>query len=256
MRALVTASVLLALGCLDSEVRAADERQLRCLADSEAAQRLRLSGKLVGARERFVRCAHAECPPVVRQDCEGALAGVDAALPTVIVAARDAEGRDVRAVRVTVDGEPFAQALDGRSIPIDPGAHTFRYESEGYVSVEQPVVVREAEKQRFLEVHLVPTPARQDSARAPLGAYALAGVAAAALLVGSYFGVRALADYQSMQDRCGALHDCTNDEAAAVRRRAVIADVSFGVALVTGAISAWLFLRRPASPQSAGVARF
>src|SRR5262249_37200287 len=158
------------------------------LSNSESAQRAYLAGKLRDARERFVLCARADCPSVVREDCETSLAQVDAKQPTVVVVARDATGHDLWDVRVYLDGLRLLDRLDGRSVPVDPGAHTFRYVADGYGAVEESVVVREGERQRVLQVQLA---LAQESAR-PVPAFALAGIAAVALGVGAYFGVRAL----------------------------------------------------------------
>src|SRR5262249_37587444 len=148
--------------------------------------------------------AHAECPLLVRQDCETSLAEVERALPTVIVVARDAEARDVRSVRVLVDGAVLVDGLDGRSVAVDPGAHTFRFEAEGYGAVREPIVGREGEKQRLLEVRFGAPRREEPKTAPPASAFVLAGIGALALGLGSYFGVRALVDYNAMKDGCGA----------------------------------------------------
>ena len=245
---------VLAFASVAPQARAADDKRLQCLSDSEAAQRLRNAGKLVLARERFLQCGREECPALVRQDCETSLEGVESALPSVIVVARDPLGRDLRNVRVAVDGAHLTQSLDGRSMPVDPGAHTFRCEAEGYRAVEQSILLREGEKQRIVEVRLAPLPQARASGP-PAAAYVLGGVAVACLAVGGYFGVRALSDYQDMKDRCGATQTCTTAEASSVRGHAIAADIAFGVALVTGAVSGWLFLRPP-RPTDAALVTF
>src|SRR5271163_1557459 len=80
----------------------ADDRSEKkaCIAASEDAQQLKLDGKLTQARQRLFACARAECPAVVRQDCAQWIAQVNAELPTVVLGARDAEGRDLIEARV------------------------------------------------------------------------------------------------------------------------------------------------------------
>src|SRR5262245_25347194 len=98
-RAFVVAAALVAVVC--SRASAAPRVDKRtCLATNESAQRLRKDGKLRGAREQLVVCARTECPLVVRQDCAQWLNEVGAAIPSVVVAARDASGKETLAVKV------------------------------------------------------------------------------------------------------------------------------------------------------------
>jgi hypothetical protein len=82
-----------------------------------------------------------------------------AALPTVVVGARDWQGHDVLAVKVSVDGVVAQESLDGKPILVDPGVHTFKYESAATPApVEEKVLVREGEKNRSLTVQFPAPP--------------------------------------------------------------------------------------------------
>jgi hypothetical protein len=74
-------------------------------------------------------------------------------MPSLSFRARDANGNDVADVAVLVDGAARLDALDGRPMTINPGAHkiTFR---RGDLEVEQALVVRSGEKNRLVDVQL------------------------------------------------------------------------------------------------------
>jgi hypothetical protein len=117
-----------------------------CVEAVERGQSLRDKVKLRQARAAFLSCAAPTCPEVIQRDCAQWVTEIDVRIPTVIITASDAAGHDVVYVRVLVDGEPFAERLDGIAVPIDPGIHTFRLEPTSGPPIEQTVVVREAEK--------------------------------------------------------------------------------------------------------------
>ena len=104
-----------------SPARADDEA---CFRAAVEGQKLERSGKLLDARERFVACAQRSCDAAaVVEKCTGWLNGVEAALPSLTIAVKDAEGRDVVAQRARLDEADAGAALGGRSIPVDPGMH-------------------------------------------------------------------------------------------------------------------------------------
>src|SRR5208282_6086778 len=72
----------------------ADDKQ-DCIAESEAGQDKKLRGNLREAREQLLICARDVCPAIVRQDCTQWLTEIIAALPSVVVGARDWQGHDL-----------------------------------------------------------------------------------------------------------------------------------------------------------------
>jgi hypothetical protein len=150
-----TLSVGLSLAALGSSAPAPSSK-VACVRASEEGQDLRDRRQLSAARASFVTCAAQSCPPVVREACQGWLQDVEQRLPTVIIRAREDSGRDLVEVRVRVDGEVRASELDGRTLSVDPGMHTFRFELEDGRSAEQSVLVREGEKNRFVDVTFRP----------------------------------------------------------------------------------------------------
>jgi hypothetical protein len=143
-RALVLSAVV-AIVAWGESARADDVED--CVAAAERAQPLIRTKRLVSARAQLETCASLSCPAVVRTDCKRWLDDVSRRTPSIVVSARDSEGREVRAARVLVDGTPVADALDANEIPVDPGERTVRVELASPVSaVEQHVTLREGEK--------------------------------------------------------------------------------------------------------------
>ena len=108
----------LVLGAGEGVVRA--DGTDACLAAYEKSQQLKQDGKLAASREQLVQCVQPTSPEPGQKDCSQWLAELDASTPTVIVNARDGEGKDVAKVRVLVDGVVLmnpSTASRTRSIP-------------------------------------------------------------------------------------------------------------------------------------------
>ncbi len=131
---------------------AADKAE--CLAAASKGQTLRDAHALLEAREQFRTCARRECPEIVETDCGGWLDAVERALPTVVLSAKDGEGRDLFDVKVTADGAALAQKLDGQAVPMNPGVHSFRFELADGTSATSQVLVKEGEKAQGVAVVL------------------------------------------------------------------------------------------------------
>src|SRR5689334_1629686 len=65
-----------------------------CVAAAERAQEQRDLGKYASTRQALLVCSRESCPDVVRHDCQRWLGEVERSTPTVVISARDAEGRD------------------------------------------------------------------------------------------------------------------------------------------------------------------
>src|SRR5215471_469259 len=150
MRSLALLPLLLAIA---PSVAYADE-VTTCVKASEQAQSLRDEGKYKKAREQLLVCTRDVCPGMVRKDCVGWLQDLDASMPSVVITARDPNGKDLIDVKVTVDGQPFADKLDGKPLTVDPGKHTFHYEAAGAPPVDEDVVMHAGEKNRQISVKL------------------------------------------------------------------------------------------------------
>jgi hypothetical protein len=225
-----------------------------CVDASDQGQTSRDQGKLIDARARFAACVSDACPHVVRVDCAKWLADVDDRMPTILVRAKDRRGLDILDLRVTVDGAPIA--VDGRFVPIDPGVHTFRFEHEGSVPMEQRLLVREREKNRVLDVTLedvrrlpdMPVYADPPPARPfPVAAAIAAGVSLVGVAGFAYFGATAKSDLDHLRNTCEP--SCAQSDVDSARTKWIVANVSIGVAVVAAGVAVWLFLTRPEAPR-------
>jgi hypothetical protein len=138
-----------------------------CLEANERAVKLRSDHKLQQAREQSLVCTAPSCPRGVREVCEQRVAALTAAIPSIVFEAKDASGNDVRGVAVTMDGQPFAERLDGFALAVDPGEHTFSFSAPGLPAVEKHVVVYEGEKDRHERVRMGEPPAPQSAVTLP-----------------------------------------------------------------------------------------
>ncbi|MBX3228985.1 MAG: hypothetical protein KIT84_41360 [Labilithrix sp.] len=148
----LAAGVLAASALLGSSGVASADVQA-CLNASEKGQKLRAAGKLREARESFVVCGAEGCPAMVRHDCTQWNQDLASVLPTVVFGAKDKSGRDLFDVTVSMDGEKLVSKLDGKSVIVDPGKHTFKFESGG-LSATETALVKEGEKSRVITVTL------------------------------------------------------------------------------------------------------
>jgi hypothetical protein len=234
-----------------------------CMASAEQSQPLRHDGKLIAARQKLLVCARPECPAFVRNDCTKWLGELDTAMPSIIVRAVDAANADVADVRVSVDGQSVTTKLDGREIPIDPGAHTIRYERAAGAAIEDHVVIRETERARVLSVRFEggaassaprvdrPVEAPPSTGGPLLLPIALLGAGAVGLGVGSYFWISGLNDRSTLQSTCAAAHTCTPAQTAASKDKLQVGDAVAGVGVLAAAVGAWLYFRWTASSQQA-----
>lgn len=128
--------------------RAADPTTADCLAAAEASLKSGNEHRLRAARGQLLVCAAPSCPADILKECVRRVEEVNAAIPTIIFEAKDAVGNDLSAVKVTMDGEVLSERLEGTALSIDPGEHTFLFETTGQPPIEKHFVIHEAQKDR------------------------------------------------------------------------------------------------------------
>jgi hypothetical protein len=235
----------LALATWTASARADEKRA--CVTSFEDAQRLRKENKLGASREHLLRCVQETCPAVVRDYCRSWLEDVDKAQPTIVVVARDGEGRDVGDVKMTLDGRPVAGQVVGAAIAVDPGEHALRFERDASPPVEEKLVAREGEKLRQVRVTFqVPAQTAAVPEEAPKrGPSTLAiifgGVGVVALGSFAYFGLKALSDAHHLRDTCAPY--CDQADIDAVSTKNLVSGISLGVGIAALGVGTWLFLK-------------
>jgi hypothetical protein len=198
-------------------VRAAEDA---CFAAAVEGQKLERAGKLLDARTRFVACGQSTCDATVIEKCQGWLGGVEKKIPSVSLALRDGDGRDIAATRATIDGADV-----------------------------ETVIVREGEKGRVVLLHArapadIPIGPRDEPSRAMLyGAITFGGVAVASGGVFAIFSAKGISD----RSRFGCAVGCSPDHYQTVHHEFLGADIALGVAVGSLAVATTLFLIRPKS---------
>jgi hypothetical protein len=231
------------------------DQKRACLSVHREAQVSRREGRLVAAREALLQCAREVCPNVIRTDCVDWLSDVDRVMPSIILSARSKKG-DEADVHVTMDGRPLATRLTGKSIAVDPGEHTLRFELAPHDPVEEKIIVRQAEKDRVVQVFLgkveepkpiappPPPPEEVETHRpVPWTVFALGGVAVAGTAMFIGFGTSGVSSRKSLLGSCAPF--CDQSAVQSVRTRFIVADVSLGVGVAAAAASVVTFALRP-----------
>jgi hypothetical protein len=268
--------MLAALVCAAPRPALADVTKAECIGANTKAQDMRRAGKFSSAREELRRCADPACPAIVRDDCIKRLDEIDRVQPTLVFDVQDAAGRDVIAVRVTVDGALLTDRLSGASVPIDPGEHVFTFEAEGHPPVQRTLLVKENDKDR--KEHIVvgaasagplvatppPAPAvgpkpsapettappappaesrsssapRASASGAKTAAFVVSGAGVVGLAVGGIFGALSFAKWGSAQSECLSATSCTSHPLAVSDRSDAVTDATVStVAFVAGGVA-------------------
>ena len=253
VRLLALAVGLASLPLAASPAAAADDKAA-CVASYERSQTLRKEHHLHKAREELRSCSRSVCPVLVRSDCVTWLDEVQVALPTVAIRASK-DGADVAAVRVIEDGEMVASKLDGTSLDVEPGEHTFRFETDGAPPITVTLVIHEHEKDRVVPVVFVAPHAEGDGVvvesgqgttavrPVPLGVWVLGGVGVAGLATFGILGGIGKSNESSLRSSCSP--DCSSSSIGKVRGEYIGADVALGVGAASLVSAAVWYLLRP-----------
>ena len=179
---------------------------------------------------------------------------------------------DLADVRLYVDGKLVREKLDGSPLPLDPGAHVFRFEARGLPPVERSQIVRPGEKLRVVSVTLVdprkavaptpppshgpvepgPAPPKPPSVLVSRFAAAATGVLAGvgALALGGFGLLRwsGMTDYDNLFMTCKP--NCTANSVDSVREKLIISDVALGVGVAAAGTALGLLGARFAAGSS------
>jgi hypothetical protein len=228
-----------------------------CLSSFVEGQRARRAGALRDAKRELTTCASDACPADIRSMCSQWTREVDAALPTIVLGAKDAEGRDLINVVVSIDGARVAETLDGKAREVDPGLHTFRFEHASAATTLH-AAVREGEKAQLIIGRFAPplgTSPATPKPRAPTtitrpvpaAAFVFGGLTIAGLAVFTGFGLASRANLATLdREACAPRCDAVDPSSVSgVRRNDIVADIGLGTAAVSLGLATYFFLTRP-----------
>jgi hypothetical protein len=264
---------VLPLTSLAANYASAQDRS-QCLAAHADSQMLRMKGSLMAARAQLLVCSQTKCPGPIANDCASWLGEVDSSLSSVVFAVSDDQGRDMPSVRVFADGKLLTERTDGRALVLDPGTYAFRFEAEGYPSVEATVAMRQSEKNRIVRVLLAraaPSPKAVAAAAAqttvpaqpnapagagqssdvPLATWILGGTTLLGVGTFAYFGL-------SGNSKKKQVEQCTTgceELISSGKRDYVIADIGLVVAIASAPAAILVYLLRPNKPSESAQAK-
>lgn len=237
-------SLAAVLGLLVGSTRPALAQDARCASLYESVQTLRQRSKLLQARDAALACASGACPKTLASDCSGWLSELEPAIPRVVFEARDEQGSVLTDVSVSVDKQVVAERIDGRTIEIDPGEHSFRFRRSSGAFVEVTTVVIEGEKSRRVSATF---PTGAPPATGGIGTLPLiwGGVSIAGFGLGTTFGVLALQQKREL-DREDCRPYCAPERGVSLSRQAAVSDIGFAVGLLAAvaAVSIY-FIEKP-----------
>jgi hypothetical protein len=262
---------------------AADMTKDQCIDANTQAQMLRRDGKLAASLAQLQRCGSPSCPDIIRDDCTRRIDEVQRAQPSVIFSAKDGEGRDLVDVKVTVDGQPLADRLEGKGLIVDPGARSFTFTVAGQPPVTQSFVITEGDKDRHERIVIgtaapATTPAPATTAtpapstppdqttgggmgtRKILG-LVLAATGVAGVAAGSVFGLLTISAVNQQNTDCASMTSCSSPKSAlsdhsSAQTDGTVSDVAFiagGALLAVGAVLFFLPTAASDSTPATGV---
>jgi hypothetical protein len=191
------------------------------------------------------------------------IAELEATLPAKVSIKVTPEG--AKGMTIKVDGKP----VQGTEFELKAGEHTIVVSAEGHQPVTEVVTIKGGET-RELAVALTPmtkkpaptkpvkpkptTPEEpQEETRSNVPAYVTIGIAGAGIILGTVFGIRALgqkSDFDELADSGTGTAEELTELADEAERSALIADMSFGVALTFGITGAVLLFSNMGSGDS------
>lgn len=149
MRTVQTMFVIAIVTGLANEA-SADPTKQECADAYDKQQSLRNQNKLRAARDAAKLCSTASCGKL-SGECGQAAFEIGKLIPTVVFEAKDRDGHDLSAVKVSMDGQKISDKLDGAALEVDIGDHEFSFEANGQTA-KQRFVIREGDKVRHEKV--------------------------------------------------------------------------------------------------------
>jgi hypothetical protein len=244
-----------------SAVDAAEETTDRCIDTHTRSQQLERDDKFLESRAALLECSAESCPGAIRTDSVRWLEDLRSRIPTVVFRANK-QGQAVSNVEIYVDDTLVFRRLEGKALELNPGVYRVRFAPPSPAEpIEQELIVSQGDRLRDVSVELapvpVPVPDRPVASEAterpvPIITYVLGGIGIAAAVNGGAWGVSSWSATGDLDASCAPR--CDSDLVDVARRRALIADVSWGIsagAMIGAALT--YFLRPEVAAEGAQV---
>jgi hypothetical protein len=225
-----------------------------CEAAHVQAQEDKSASRLIASRQQLYKCAAKTCPGLILQDCTEWLSEVQRNIPSMIPAAKTADGRELVAVKVSTGGRVLTERLDGKPIDLDPGSYTLRFELEGAAPMDVDFVAQAGVKNRIVEATFpgdVSQAKPENDSSPPVAFWVLAGVGTVALISFGTFAILGQKEYSDLESECAPR--CNPGDSDSVSTKFLIADISLGVAIAAYAGAAYVYFARPGADAPAAL---
>jgi hypothetical protein len=241
-----------------------------CAEAYEKAQEERKAGHITAAIEHLKKCAAEDCPSFVRKDCLQWMTDAENAQPSVVFSVRR-DGVELTAVDIMVDGNLLTNSTDGKALAVDPGSHVFTFRTPDGASIERPLIIREGERNRIIEIELAgrlrPTVAgpqvdafggsgeiaRDEAAPATSGSpwfsYGLAGVGVLGVSGFAVFGLWGYKQKKDLERSCAPF--CEPGQVDEVSTKYIVADACLAVGLVSLGVAVYRLVHDRSEPAKA-----
>jgi len=158
---------------------------------------------------------------------------------------------------IEIDGKPLAHTDLGVALPYDPGPHRIRASRPGHVARDFELSL--GSNADVQNVELLPLEAETASPPAVIAAPPVAPKGGAAILAGSYFGVRAFS-LKAKSDEYYKNGNCTRqscvDDWEEAKTAAAISNVGIGLGVATLGVGVYLLMSSPTKEHPSASATF
>jgi len=203
----------------------------------------KLDHDLVTARGELLTCAKT-CPDELRASCGRWLEDLAREIPSIVVRARDAQGRDVAAT-VDLDHRAIEGYVDGQPIELNAGPHELTIHRAGRPDVAEAIVVTAGQKLRVIDVWTEPRamPAFVVRRPVPTATWVLLATSGVALASFGVFATWTTIEFSKTSACSPTCAPSAKDDG--FDAKAAVADVSLGVAATAFLAAGVFYLTRP-----------
>ena len=235
----------------------AESTAASCESSYEKAQTDRVAGHYLSAQSAALACSQIQCNQAIVRECMRLYESLQQDTPTLVFAARKAEGGELIEVKVEMDGKQIAERITGRPMPVDPGPHQFAFIEPARGRIETTESARVGDHARVIEVTF-PDPNAKNAPGAPgvvtpnqvpvtpqkrgipPMTFVLGGIGVVGLASFAYFRVSGVGDYNHYNSTCSP--ECNPNDIDKVRTKFTASYISLGVGLAGVAGSALVFV--------------
>jgi hypothetical protein len=245
-----------------------------CIPHHEKSQELKIAGKLVESKQELLACASdAACPSVIQSECDQMLEALKPDIPSLVFAARDADGNDTIEVKVYSGDQLVMGKLQVKGYELDPGEYRFKFVAADGTAKEQSIVVREGEQNRRIFVDFqkeapvtgtalpssaLPPPSNAGAWKRPVG-FTMIGLGAVGIGVGSYFGLKAKSKNDDARPHCTTDNHCDAtgvDLVNQAKTSATISTIGFAAGVGLAALGTVFVVTAPSGEPEDTAVRF